>query len=104
MGVKLVRMSNFSSNVQCTLNFAKLNMISMEEECNRLVTESINKIYVDMAEYPVTIDLHAHTALFPYKMLEWGFRLLLVKSINVSGLVYTGIGWIVWCSRHGISP
>ncbi|RHN56766.1 putative glutamate decarboxylase [Medicago truncatula] len=58
-----------------------------------------------MAKYPVTMDLHAPTSSFPYKMLEWDFRLPLVKSINVSGhkygLFYIGIGWVIWCSRRG---
>ncbi|GBG61321.1 hypothetical protein CBR_g20356 [Chara braunii] len=35
--------------------------------------------------------------------LEWDFRLPLVKSINVSGhkygLVYAGVGWVVWRSK-----
>ncbi|KAL0645033.1 hypothetical protein Bca4012_043324 [Brassica carinata] len=39
-------------------------------------------------------------APFLYPELEWDFRLPLVKSINVSGhkygLVYAGIGWVVW--------
>jgi glutamate decarboxylase len=52
------------------------------------------------------VDIHVDAAsggfvapfVFPY--LEWDFRVPRVKSINVSGhkygLVYPGIGWIVW--------
>ncbi|KAK8967199.1 Glutamate decarboxylase [Platanthera guangdongensis] len=42
-------------------------------------------------------------APFLYPDLEWDFRLPLVKSINVSGhkygLVYAGVGWVVWRSK-----
>jgi glutamate decarboxylase len=34
----------------------KLNMISMDEECNKLLIESINKNYVDMADYLMSIN------------------------------------------------
>ncbi|KAF2314745.1 hypothetical protein GH714_033423 [Hevea brasiliensis] len=38
--------------------------------------------------------------------LEWDFRLPLVKSINVSGhkygLVYAGIGWVIWRSKDDL--
>ncbi|KAK1287031.1 Glutamate decarboxylase 1 [Acorus calamus] len=38
--------------------------------------------------------------------LEWDFRLPLVKSINVSGhkygLVYAGIGWVIWRSKEDL--
>ncbi|XP_027340905.1 glutamate decarboxylase 1-like [Abrus precatorius] len=40
------------------LNLASFVTTSMEEECNKLIMESINKNYVDMDEYPVTTDLH----------------------------------------------
>ncbi|KAL3693183.1 hypothetical protein R1sor_006834 [Riccia sorocarpa] len=42
-------------------------------------------------------------APFLYPDLEWDFRLPLVRSINVSGhkygLVYAGVGWVVWRSK-----
>ncbi|KAJ7944603.1 glutamate decarboxylase [Quillaja saponaria] len=40
------------------LNLASFVTTSMEEECNKLIMESINKNYVDMDEYPVTTDFH----------------------------------------------
>ncbi|OIW00713.1 hypothetical protein TanjilG_09682 [Lupinus angustifolius] len=40
------------------LNLASFVTTSMEEECNKLIMESINKNYVDMDEYPVTTELH----------------------------------------------
>lgn len=40
------------------LNLASFVTTSMEEECNELIMESINKNYVDMDEYPATTDLH----------------------------------------------
>ncbi|XP_027918492.1 glutamate decarboxylase 1-like [Vigna unguiculata] len=39
-------------------NLASFVTTSMEEECNKLIMESINKNYVDMDEYPITTDLH----------------------------------------------
>ncbi|KAJ8646897.1 hypothetical protein MRB53_008645 [Persea americana] len=45
-------------------------------------------------------------APFLYPRLEWDFRLPLVKSINVSGhkygLVYAGVGWVVWRSKEDL--
>ncbi|KAL1221082.1 Glutamate decarboxylase 4 [Cardamine amara subsp. amara] len=45
-------------------------------------------------------------APFLYPELEWDFRLPLVKSINVSGhkygLVYAGIGWVVWRNKSDL--
>lgn len=45
-------------------------------------------------------------APFLYPELEWDFRLPLVKSINVSGhkygLVYAGIGWIIWRNKEDL--
>ena len=45
-------------------------------------------------------------APFLYPELEWDFRLPLVKSINVSGhkygLVYAGIGWVVWRTKSDL--
>jgi len=53
---------------------------------------------------PIHVDAASggFVAPFLYPDLLWDFRLPLVKSINVSGhkygLVYPGIGWVVW--RH----
>ncbi|MEQ8346726.1 MAG: glutamate decarboxylase [Sneathiellaceae bacterium] len=53
-------------------------------------------------EVPLHIDAASggFVAPFLHPNLKWDFRLPLVKSINVSGhkygLVYPGIGWIVW--------
>ncbi|XP_078165857.1 glutamate decarboxylase 5-like [Carex rostrata] len=45
-------------------------------------------------------------APFLYPELEWDFRLPLVKSINVSGhkygLVYPGVGWVVWRCKEDL--
>lgn len=59
-----------------------------------------------------TIPIHVDAASggfvapFLYPELVWDFRLPLVKSINVSGhkygLVYAGIGWVVWRSKEDL--
>lgn len=55
-------------------------------------------------EIPMHVDAASggFVAPFLHPDLKWDFRLPLVKSINVSGhkygLVYPGIGWVVW--RH----
>lgn len=45
-------------------------------------------------------------APFLYPDLEWDFRLPLVRSINVSGhkygLVYAGVGWVVWKTKKDL--
>ena len=45
-------------------------------------------------------------APFIYPEIEWDFRLPLVKSINVSGhkygLVYAGIGWVIWRNKEDL--
>jgi len=54
---------------------------------------------------PIHVDAASggFIAPFLYPELEWDFRLPLVKSINVSGhkygLVYAGIGWVIWRTK-----
>ena len=53
-------------------------------------------------EVPIHVDAASGGFVSPFLEpdLNWDFRLPLVKSINVSGhkygLVYPGIGWVVW--------
>ncbi|XVE57214.1 hypothetical protein DITRI_Ditri04bG0073300 [Diplodiscus trichospermus] len=57
---------------------------------------------------PIHVDAASggFIAPFVYPELEWDFRLPLVKSINVSGhkygLVYAGVGWVVWRSKEDL--
>ncbi|KAH9302992.1 hypothetical protein KI387_014575, partial [Taxus chinensis] len=57
---------------------------------------------------PIHVDAASggFIAPFLYPDLEWDFRLPLVRSINVSGhkygLVYAGIGWIVWRGKQDL--
>ncbi|CAN6577741.1 unnamed protein product [Malus baccata var. baccata] len=57
---------------------------------------------------PIHVDAASggFIAPFLYPELEWDFRLPLVKSINVSGhkygLVYAGVGWVVWRSKEDL--
>jgi len=57
---------------------------------------------------PIHVDAASggFIAPFLYPDLEWDFRLPLVKSINVSGhkygLVYPGVGWVVWRSSEDL--
>uniref|UniRef100_A0A6N2NJV7 Glutamate decarboxylase n=1 Tax=Salix viminalis TaxID=40686 RepID=A0A6N2NJV7_SALVM len=54
---------------------------------------------------PIHVDAASGGFIAPFIQpeLEWDFRLPLVKSINVSGhkygLVYAGIGWVVWRNK-----
>ncbi|KAK9115731.1 hypothetical protein Sjap_014678 [Stephania japonica] len=56
-------------------------------------------------ETPIHVDAASggFIAPFLYPDLVWDFQLPLVKSINVSGhkygLVYAGVGWVVWRSK-----
>ncbi|MEM7437219.1 MAG: glutamate decarboxylase [Myxococcota bacterium] len=57
-------------------------------------------------EVPLHVDAASGGFVAPFlePELEWDFRLPLVKSINVSGhkygLVYPGVGWVVWRSAE----
>jgi len=57
-------------------------------------------------EIPIHVDAASggFVAPFLHPDLKWDFRLPLVKSINVSGhkygLVYPGVGWVVWRSQE----
>ena len=70
-------------------------------------TEEINDALVKRNaetgwETPIHVDAASGGFVAPFLQpeLRWDFRLPLVKSINVSGhkfgLVYPGIGWIIW--------
>lgn len=64
--------------------------------------------YVHRWDTPIHVDAASggFIAPFIYPELEWDFRLPLVKSINVSGhkygLVYAGIGWVIWRSKEDL--
>ncbi len=78
--------------------------------------EPIKEIHDALVEYntrtghdiPMHIDAASggFVAPFLHPELEWDFRLPLVKSINVSGhkygLVYPGVGWVVWRTRKDL--
>lgn len=57
---------------------------------------------------PIHVDAASggFIAPFIYPELVWDFRLPLVKSINVSGhkygLVYAGIGWVIWKNKEDL--
>ncbi|XP_059647175.1 glutamate decarboxylase-like [Cornus florida] len=57
---------------------------------------------------PIHVDAASggFIAPFLYPNLDWDFRMPLVKSINVSGhkygLVYAGVGWVVWRSKEDL--
>lgn len=59
-------------------------------------------------EIPMHVDAASggFVAPFLHPKLKWDFRLPLVKSINVSGhkygLVYPGVGWVVWRSHEDL--
>ncbi|KAH0982094.1 hypothetical protein GBA52_009271 [Prunus armeniaca] len=62
----------------------------------------------DIWDTPIHVDAASggFIAPFLYPELEWDFRLPLVKSINVSGhkygLVYAGIGWVIWRNKEDL--
>ncbi|CAJ1952223.1 unnamed protein product [Sphenostylis stenocarpa] len=72
---------------------------------NELLTEKNKETGWDT---PIHVDAASggFIAPFLYPDLEWDFRLPLVKSINVSGhkygLVYPGVGWVVWRSKEDL--
>ena len=72
---------------------------------NDLLIEKNNETGWDT---PIHVDAASggFIAPFLYPELEWDFRLPLVKSINVSGhkygLVYAGIGWVIWRSKEDL--
>ncbi|OVA19175.1 Pyridoxal phosphate-dependent decarboxylase [Macleaya cordata] len=57
---------------------------------------------------PIHVDAASGGFVAPFLSPElvWDFRLPLVKSINVSGhkygLVYAGVGWVVWRSKEDL--
>ncbi|MGB5063985.1 MAG: glutamate decarboxylase, partial [Candidatus Competibacter sp.] len=78
--------------------------------------EPVKEIHDALLEYnaktghavPMHIDAASGGFVAPFLQpdLEWDFRLPLVKSINVSGhkygLVYPGVGWVVWRSHEDL--
>ncbi|KAE8076435.1 hypothetical protein FH972_015087 [Carpinus fangiana] len=72
---------------------------------NDLLLEKNNQTGWDT---PIHVDAASggFIAPFIYPELEWDFRLPLVRSINVSGhkygLVYAGIGWVIWRTKQDL--
>lgn len=69
---------------------------------------SYEMIFFCRWDTPIHVDAASggFIAPFIYPELEWDFRLPLVKSINVSGhkygLVYAGIGWVIWRNKEDL--
>ncbi len=61
-------------------------------------------------DVPLHVDAASGGFVAPFLQpeLEWDFRLPTVKSINVSGhkygLVYPGVGWVVWRDQDQLPP
>ncbi|KAG8373522.1 hypothetical protein BUALT_Bualt11G0032900 [Buddleja alternifolia] len=78
------------------------------EDVKRLNDLLIEKNKVTGWDTPVHVDAASggFIAPFLYPELEWDFRLPTVKSINVSGhkygLVYAGIGWVIWRTKQDL--
>ncbi|XP_072068767.1 glutamate decarboxylase 4 isoform X2 [Arachis hypogaea] len=78
------------------------------EDVKRLNDLLIQKNNQTGWDTPIHVDAASggFIAPFLYPELEWDFRLPLVKSINVSGhkygLVYAGIGWVIWRSKDDL--
>ncbi len=59
-------------------------------------------------DVPIHVDAASGGFVAPFTRpeLSWDFRLSLVRSINVSGhkygLVYPGVGWVVWRDRQDL--
>ena len=69
------------------------------------VNDALDKLNAKTGwEVPIHVDAASGGFVVPFTKpdLEWDFRLKWVKSINVSGhkygLVYPGVGWILWRS------
>eukprot|EP01018_Ginkgo_biloba_P031925 Gb_38319 [translate_table: standard] len=75
------------------------------ELLNNLLMEKNKKTRWDT---PIHVDAASggFIAPFLYPNLKWDFRLPLVRSINVSGhkygLVYAGVGWVVWRGKQDL--
>ncbi|KAL9995469.1 putative glutamate decarboxylase [Helianthus debilis subsp. tardiflorus] len=78
------------------------------EDVKRLNDLLIEKNAKTGWDTPIHVDAASggFIAPFIYPELEWDFRLPLVKSINVSGhkygLVYAGIGWVIWRNKDDL--
>lgn len=71
------------------------------------VNDALTKLNAETGwEVPIHVDAASGGFVAPFLQpdLEWDFRLPLVKSINTSGhkfgLVYPGVGWVLWRSRE----
>ena len=75
---------------------------------NGYATRELTKVKKIRWHIPIHVDAASggFIAPFIYPDIVWDFRLPLVKSINVSGhkygLVYAGIGWVVWRNKEDL--
>ncbi|KAA8532390.1 hypothetical protein F0562_032441 [Nyssa sinensis] len=105
------------ANVQvCWEKFANYFEVELKEVKLReglLYVKRLNDLLLEKNKQtgwdtPIHVDAASggFIAPFLYPELEWDFRLPLVKSINVSGhkygLVYAGIGWVIWRSKEDL--
>ncbi|KAJ6375963.1 hypothetical protein OIU77_000853 [Salix suchowensis] len=101
------------ANVQvCWEKFARyfeveLKEVKLTEGC--YVMDPVKAVEMENGwNTPIHVDAASGGFIAPFiwPELEWDFRLPLVKSINVSGhkygLVYAGVGWVVWRSKEDL--
>lgn len=76
----------------------------------KAVNDALEKLNAEMDwEVGIHVDAASGGFIAPFLQadLEWDFRVPLVKSINVSGhkygLVYPGVGWIIWRDKEELS-
>jgi len=85
----------------------ELDKLQQEKGCSTCVPSFHPMQYsILCTDCRLDVDIHVDAASggfvapFAFPQLEWDFRVPRVKSINVSGhkygLVYPGIGWILW--------
>ncbi|KAJ3679583.1 hypothetical protein LUZ60_017594 [Juncus effusus] len=95
-------------NTICVAAILGSTLTGQFEDVKRINDLLIEKNKKTGWDTPIHVDAASggFIAPFLYPELEWDFRLPLVKSINVSGhkygLVYAGVGWVVWRSKEDL--
>ncbi|CAI9084556.1 glutamate decarboxylase [Candidatus Methylacidiphilum fumarolicum] len=110
---------SYSTNPENVASYLDENTIGVVAILGTTYTgefEPIEQIHEVIKDFSITngvkIPLHIDAASggfvapFIHPELQWDFRLPLVESINVSGhkygLVYPGIGWVIWRSEASL--
>ncbi len=93
-------------NTICVVPIQGVTLTGLNDDV-KVINDALDKLNTETGwEIPIHVDAATGGFILPFinPETEWDFRLKWVKSISVSGhkfgLIYPGVGWVVWRDKE----